>query len=291
MKKYLEVIYVSTDTGFHAGNPLLTSGEESTVIQAGGYIGRLAERIYKAAYKGAVGCTGKCTNGLIRYEEGIDIPCPTFMRARYPNELKACEYAVVLGKAFGDTIKRALAESDVPLRHLSKIGKHTETRGLIQAVQHGCKGFLLLCGQPGTGKSFSAAYLCHAWLEGRSADLFHDRTRWGFVYDTARDCIGWYTAYEIAASQYREQKEIAKKYKILVIDDLGTENISPSASAGINYVISKRYDGDSDLATIVTCNMDIDDIAGRYGRRLADRFMEGGEVVVFGGPVIRWGGE
>ena len=85
--------------------------------------------------------------------------------------------------------------------------------------------------------------------------------------------------------------KIAKKYKILVIDDLGTENISPSASAGINYVISKRYDGDSDLATIVTCNMDIDDITGRYGRRLADRFMEGGKVVVFGGPVIRWGGE
>lgn len=73
------------------------------------------------------------------------------------------------------------------------------------------------------------------------------------------------------------------------IDDLGTE---PSEIVEYGNVIKPltqllEYRYDRQLVTLVTTNLKREDITNRYGVRVADRFQETMEVVVFADPSFR----
>lgn len=85
--------------------------------------------------------------------------------------------------------------------------------------------------------------------------------------------------YRMFASN-RGRYERCKETYILAIDDLGTEETDFSEYGNrykpIEELLSYRYD--SMLPTIVTTNLPIKDVRGKYGDRLADRFNEMMEV-------------
>lgn len=189
---------------------------------------------------------------------------------------------------FSHNIKDALAKySGVPLRHIAEFDDIYESDALNEALKYDYHDFLVLCGPPGTGKSFIAAYLCYRWALDAYGRYFKNGADWYKVTAQLREQIVWYTAYEVAAATCQEQWDIASKYRVLVIDDLGMEDNSPRTVAAINFMISKRYDHGEDMATVITGNMTTDGITERYGRRITDRLIENGRIIVCDVPVVR----
>lgn len=230
---------------------------------------------------------GDCNYDLITYGERM-MWCPVFRTVNDINETGKCKYASKLADKFRYNVKSGLAKySGVPKRHIEKFDDMHESDALREALMYDYRDFLVLCGPVGTGKSFIAAYLCYRWALDSYGGYFKNEAEWGEVAARLREQVGWYTAYEVAAATCQDQWDIASKYRVLVIDDLGIEDNTPRSIAAINFMVSKRYDHGEDMATIITGNMTTDDITGRYGKRLTDRLIENGRIIVCDGPAVR----
>lgn len=70
--------------------------------------------------------------------------------------------------------------------------------------------------------------------------------------------------------------ERARSCDILVLDDLGAEIINEKAPwlAIVNEIVNARYE--HSLVTVLTTNKKLKEFSGRYGERVADRFIEAG---------------
>lgn len=134
---------------------------------------------------------------------------------------------------------------------------------------------LVLAGSVGTGKSYAGAWLVCA-----------------FVGSMNRDAPpAYFCAAEDYATAIRERdrttKHRARFARVLVLDDLGDEY--PDAQGfnahTIKQLISGRHrDG---LETITTTNLDRQQVAKRYGERIADRLSEGGAWIDCRGESLR----
>lgn len=222
---------------------------------------------------------GECMSDLILYGEHM-LCCPVFASVTDIEDTGRCGYASRLADSFRMHIADTLAtRCDFPSRHIYNFRKKKDTCQMREAMTYNYRNILMLCGPTGTGKSFIAAYLCYRWCMDAYGAYFKNKTEWGDIDTRISKAVKWYTAYEIVTATPQEQKEIAKSALIMVIDDLGTEDNTPRCAAAMNYVISKRYDHDGMHATIITTNMNVGELAVRYGKRLTDRLMEVGQIV------------
>ena len=110
----------------------------------------------------------------------------------------------------------------------------------------------------------------------------HCRHVFGILYESAyfdqRKTVRTVSALELAdiAKNEPERFNGIKKAELLAIDDVGTEpsvvkvwgnEISP-------FVDTIYYRYDRQLFTIMTSNLNVEDLANKYGERIADRFTE-----------------
>jgi len=76
-----------------------------------------------------------------------------------------------------------------------------------------------------------------------------------------------------------------RRASVLVIDDLGDEIDNTHARSRISELITER--DDLSARTIITTNMGKDDIARRYGWRMAERLTKHGWIVPVRGESLR----
>lgn len=144
-------------------------------------------------------------------------------------------------------------------------------------------GWLILTGEPGTGKTSSA---CSILMNALNYRLGHLITPYGF-YQELKDEFGNY-APEQVASRYAHTK-------LLVIDDFGKERMTEWGVGVMFYLLDSRF-ADS-LPTIITTNYNISELlekiakatdkntAKAFGSRLtASR----NEIIRFEGSDMRW---
>ena len=84
-------------------------------------------------------------------------------------------------------------------------------------------------------------------------------------------------------------KELSEAPNALIIDDLGTENMSAMRYGNVRNtveeVLSRRYD--RQLMTMVTTNFTMDDVRRAYRDRIYDRVRESFSIIYFLGPSRR----
>lgn len=134
---------------------------------------------------------------------------------------------------------------------------------------------LLLCGRCGNGKT-TLVKAFQSLLNYLELQHERDSELWSICIKDAKDIV------EIRKNNFEEWRRLCLR-RMLAIDDLGTEPTRVLDYGNeLNPVIDllyKRYD--EQLFTIVTTNLEPKEIREIYGDRIADRFNEMMEKIIF----------
>ena len=133
-------------------------------------------------------------------------------------------------------------------------------------------GNLLLNGNPGLGKTFLSACIARTVADGG----------YSVVYETAVHLFSCLEEAKFTDSQ--EAKRQAEKYTacdLLIVDDLGTEMTTQFVSSALYTVLNDRLLAGS--PTVVSTNLQSDEIARRYSPQIASRLLGSYRLVAFVG--------
>lgn len=123
----------------------------------------------------------------------------------------------------------------------------------------GLKGWLLLLGGYGTGKTHLAAAIANFAVSVGVPTLFL----------TVPDLLDWLRfAYDSVEAPFESRFEEIRNISLLVLDDLGTQNTTPWAQEKLFQIMNYRYI--NRLATVFTTNQQLNEIDGRIRSRLED---------------------
>lgn len=130
-----------------------------------------------------------------------------------------------------------------------------------QAIQYArdFNGWLLLTGSFGTGKTHLAAAITHKAVQSGIESMFL----------TVPDLLDWLrNSFNSSDMSFEERFEEIRNVRLLVLDDLGTENATPWVREKIFQIINHRYL--NRLPTVITTNLDMQHIEERISSRLQD---------------------
>ena len=202
------------------------------------------------------------------------------LRVKCPLANPNCAYGRRLKDELNDYLSRFLSKISVPRRHVQSLTNYRESVSVKTALEWTYRGFLMLCGDSGTGKSFTAARLLRKYLKSGIHDRM-DKYTWKDAEHSATNAA-WINAAELSAD--REAMGTTKSVHLLVLDDFGGDGDMKANHSAINRAVSARYD--AMLPTIITTGLMIDSIKKRYGCRTAEKIVgkagDGGMIVVCG---------
>ncbi len=121
------------------------------------------------------------------------------------------------------------------------------------------KGWVLFAGGYGCGKTHLAAAIAN-YVVGLGVPT---------LFLTVPDLLDWLRfAYDSPESSFEERFNEIRNIRLLVLDDLGTQNTTPWAQEKLFQIINHRYI--NRLATVITTNQPLDEIDGRIRSRVED---------------------
>jgi DNA replication protein DnaC len=140
------------------------------------------------------------------------------------------------------------------------------------------KGFILLCGKNGRGKSYAAMKIYEKFSLFKLPAHDHD--------------ISWFInqadlniAYAETNEKFGSSMELLKqacKTELLILDDLGTRVPSPAFMDFIYAIIDKRWNERNKKGTIITTNLDSSRIRKDFGDAIFSRIASGRNYLVTG---------
>lgn len=189
----------------------------------------------------------------------------------------------------GDQNKLAhLRGCGVPDREAEFIAAGVPDRPSVQAVRDftsSLKTFCLLMGGAGSGKTIAAAEALLAAKMVWDGPALHERN-WAYSPSEARFVL----SSDLARMSYFELESQQRLWRLcrvpwLVIDDLGSELMTPGWASNLGELILQRNSGRR--KTYITTNLGLDLFRERYDERIVSRIKGDGVVVAFGGEDLR----
>lgn len=155
---------------------------------------------------------------------------------------------------------------------------HEAARWLINPK---AKYGLMLCGLCGNGKTTLANAIATLVFLVTRREYGYDKVK-VIKFRTAKQICRLCTVSDKFKQQYNEYDSLFKE-PMLIIDDLGEEPKEVMVYGMIHTpiidLITERYA--NQLMTIVTTNLDTDELEKKYGQRICDRFSEMLTSIVF----------
>jgi DNA replication protein DnaC len=120
-------------------------------------------------------------------------------------------------------------------------------------------GWLVIHGGYGCGKTHLAAAIANQAVDRGVPTL----------YLTVPDLLDWLRAtYDDQSATFEDRFEEIREVRLLVLDDFGSQSATPWAQEKVFQIINHRYL--SRLPTVITTNVDLEELDGRIRSRLAD---------------------
>ena len=238
-----------------------------------------SQREMDAALSTIKTCPGPCADQTVE----ISLPGKKPYRTECPIASRDCHYGARLTAILDSFLIGLMSNIGVPVRHLDNITSSVGSVAIKSAESWQRRGFLVLTGIPGVGKSFAAARAIKSYL-GMRIDNWFARRNWEAAA-TAAESIVWASAKETVDDKLLAGR--IRSCQLAALDDLGKEDDTRTGVAAVRDVITKRYD--AKLPTIITSELTLLDIQNRYGRYIAERLVEDycSKIVDCGGESFR----
>ena len=166
------------------------------------------------------------------------------------NKVKRYKDISVIDKKFLDS---RFDNADMADKHMVMAKKYAEN-----FIKYGtAEGGILLYGGVGTGKTYATACICNELMSNGKTVLVMNL---GLYYLKLRR--EW-------AEAENDVLNYVKTCDLLVIDDLGTENVSEFTKEKMFNLIDTRYRANKPM--LITTNLTPDEIREKLGSRIADR--------------------
>jgi DNA replication protein DnaC len=161
--------------------------------------------------------------------------------------------------------------NEIETQHLAAVRKFAEKSR---------RGFLLLLGALGTGKTHLAIAVGRVFL--REENLDDDEFPRQPIFRSQAALLR-----ELRASYHDRSDPIARAQRapLLVIDDMGVSAGGKDEWPAISEILDHRYT--ANLPTVLTANLSPADLRDLLGDRLWDRFKESSSILIFSGPSHR----
>ena len=139
---------------------------------------------------------------------------------------------------------------------------------------------LFLTGAPGLGKTFLSACIARTVSE----------QGFSVVYDTAVNVFARFEEQKFARDREEagEAKDETRRYlgcDLLILDDLGSELTTPFVQSVLYQLVNSRLTAEK--RTVISSNLTMDDVRGRYSPQIASRLEGEYRVLPFFGEDIR----
>lgn len=161
---------------------------------------------------------------------------------------------------------RSFMEDDFTVQNIKRIAS-------ILTAERPKQG-IMMCGRCGNGKT-TMLYAIRAMVRFLNDIGMFDSKNVGIVVKDAKEIN--------AISRNMNDFGMLKKTELLAIEDMGKESTEiiefGNVTNPVNDLIEHRYN--NQLFTLITTNLTPEEIKIKYGARIADRFREMLEIVVF----------
>ena len=139
---------------------------------------------------------------------------------------------------------------------------------------------LFLSGSTGLGKTFLSACIARTVSENGVS----------VVYDTAGEVFARFEAQKFSRDEEdaREARDDTRRYlrcDLLILDDLGSELTTPFVQSALYQLVNSRLTAEK--RTVISSNLTMDDVRGRYSPQIASRLEGEYRVLPFFGEDIR----
>ena len=151
----------------------------------------------------------------------------------------------------------------------NKVNQPTEVLHFLREFAMNPRGFLLLSGENGTGKSFAARSVYNCISPYKLPEYDHDKA----IFISQADLNLIFNDLEGKGVSL-----LAEKYsstKLLVLDDLGTRKPSDAFMDFLYAIADKRYSERETRGTIITTNLTHKDLIHKFGSAFASRVATG----------------
>lgn len=166
------------------------------------------------------------------------------------NKVKRYKDISVIDKKF---LQSTFENSDMSDKHMGMAKKYADS-----FIKHGSiDGGILFYGGVGIGKTYASACICNHLMENGKAVLVMNLGL--YLIKIKRE---W-------AEAENDVLNYVKTCDLLVIDDLGTENVSEFTKEKMFNLIDTRYRANKPM--IITTNLTPSEIKEKLGNRIADR--------------------
>lgn len=132
------------------------------------------------------------------------------------------------------------------------------------------RGFLLLAGSNGTGKTHCALEIYHGFSPYKLPAYDHDIA----IFVTQADLNIWWTK-ELREGDSLHLLEKIRKTKLLVIDDLGTRTPSEPFMDFLYAISDYRYTHREKKGTIITTNLTVQNMRDKFSDAFVSRVASG----------------
>lgn len=137
---------------------------------------------------------------------------------------------------------------------------------------------LLFTGPTGTGKTFLSSCIAKEFLDSGHFVLYHTATRISNIIDDAK--------FRHDQPQNSEYLSMIADCDLLIIDDLGTEYAFGYPQSQLFDILETRMI--SGKRTVISTNMDLNELNQKYSPRLVSRILGNYEIFVFRGNDLRY---
>ena len=140
------------------------------------------------------------------------------------------------------------------------------------------KNNLLFTGPTGTGKTFLSSCIAKEFLDSGHFVLYQTATRISNIIDDAK--------FRHEEPEHGEYLSLICNCDLLIIDDLGTEYAFEYPQSQLFDILETRMI--SDKRTVISTNMDLNELNQKYSPRLVSRILGNYDIFVFRGDDVRY---